>query len=63
VEYAGVRGGQTLLGYDVNSPGDNVLAYLQNVARSEPADFYSNASAVMQLKDRSFTNYNWINTY
>lgn len=61
-DYAGVSGGQTLIGYDVNQPGDNVLAYLQNVARSEPADFYSNASAVMQLKDRSFTNYNWINT-
>jgi hypothetical protein len=61
-EYSGVRGGQTLLGYDVNEPGDNVLAYLQNVARSEPADFYSNASAVMQLKDRSFTNYVWNNT-
>ena len=61
-EYAGVRGGQTLLGYDVNDAGDNVLSYLQNVARSEPADFYSNASAVMQLKDRSFTNYNWDNT-
>ena len=62
LEYGGVRGGQTLLGYDVNQPGDNVLAYLQNVARSEPADFYSNASAVMQLKDRSFTNYAWTNT-
>jgi hypothetical protein len=61
-EYAGVQGGQTLLGYDVNQPGDNVLAYLQNVARSEPADFFSNASAVMQFKDRSFTNYNWDNT-
>ena len=61
-EYSGVRGGQTLLGYDVNDPGDNVLSYLQNVARSEPADFYSNASAVMQLKDRSFTNYVWDNT-
>ena len=61
-EYAGVQGGQTLLGYDVNEPGDNVLAYLQNVARSEPADFFSNASAVMQLKDRSFTNYVWNNT-
>jgi hypothetical protein len=47
----------------VNEPGDNVLAYLQNVARSEPADFYSNASAVMELKDRSFTNYAWLNTY
>jgi hypothetical protein len=62
VEYGGVRGGQTLLGYDVNNPGDNVLSYLQNVARSEPADFFSNASAVMQLKDRSFTNYAWTNT-
>lgn len=61
-EYSGVQGGQTLLGYDVNDAGDNVLAYLQNVARSEPADFYSNASAVMQLKDRSFTNYVWNNT-
>jgi hypothetical protein len=38
------------------------LSYLQNVARSEPADFFSNASAVMQLKDRSFTNYAWTNT-
>ena len=56
-EYAGVFGQQTLVGYDINQPGDNVLSYLQNVARSEPADFYSNASAVMQLKDRSFTNY------
>ena len=62
LEYGGVRGGQTLLGYDANQPGDNVLSYLQNVARSEPADFYSNASAVMQLKDRSFTNYAWTNT-
>jgi hypothetical protein len=62
LEYGGVRGGQTLLGYDSNNPGDNVLAYLQNVARSEPADFYSNASAVMQLKDRSFTNYAWTNS-
>ena len=61
-EYAGVQGGQTLLGYDVNQPGDNVLSYLQNVARSEPADFYSNASAVMQLKDRSFTNYLFTNS-
>ena len=61
-EYSGVQGGQTLLGTDVWEPGDNVLAYLQNVARSEPADFYSNASAVMQLKDRSFTDYVWNNT-
>jgi hypothetical protein len=61
-EYSGVQGGQTLVGYDINAAGDNVLTYLQNVARSEPADFYSNASAVMQLKDRSFTNYVYNNT-
>jgi hypothetical protein len=60
--YADVYGGHTLVGYDVNNPGDNVLSYLQNVARSEPADFFSNASAVMELKDRSFTNYVWTNT-
>lgn len=61
-DYAGIRGGHTQVGYDVNSAGDNVLSYLQNVARSEPADLYSDASAVMQMKDRSFTNYEWHNT-
>ena len=61
-EYSGVRAGQTLLGTDTWNAGDNVLSYLQNVARSEPGDFYSNASAVMQFKDRSFTNYAWVNT-
>ncbi len=40
----------------------NVLTYLQNVARSEPADLYSDSSAVLQMKDRSFTNYEWQNT-
>ena len=61
-EYAGVTGGQTVLGLDENNAGDNVLSYLQNVARSEPADFFSNSSAVMVMKDRSFTNYVWNNT-
>lgn len=61
-EYAGVRAGETLLGTDVWNAGDNVLSYLQNVARSEPGDFFSNASAVMVFKDRSFTNYAWTNT-
>lgn len=60
--YADVYGGHTLIGYDVNNPGDNVLSYLQNVARSEPADLFSNASANMEMKDRSFTNYVWNNT-
>jgi len=60
--YALVEPGKTIVGADVNDAGDNVLAYLQNVARSEPADFFSNASAVMVMKDRSFTNYTWANT-
>jgi len=60
--YADVYGGHTLVGYDENLPGDNVLSYLQNLARSEPADFFSSASAVMEMKDRSFTNYVWNNT-
>jgi hypothetical protein len=60
--YAGVRGMKTLVGYDQNLPGDNVLSYLQNVARSEPADFYASRAGVVQLKDRSFTNYEWTNT-
>jgi len=60
--YAGVRGGLTPVGYDENSAGDNVLSYLQNVARSEPADFYASRAGVIQLKDRSFTNYQWNNT-
>lgn len=61
-DYAGVTGGQTLLGLDENNAGDNVLSYLQNVARSEPGDFFANSSAVMVFKDRSFTNYVWNNT-
>jgi hypothetical protein len=61
-EYSGVTVGKTIVGADVHAAGDNVLAYLQNVARSEPADFYSNASAVMQLKDRNFANLSWTNT-
>jgi hypothetical protein len=60
--YALVDSGKTIVGADVNNPGDNVLAYMQNLARSEPADFFSNASAVMVMKDRSFTNYTWANT-
>ena len=58
-----IRGGHTLVGYDENSAGDNVLSYLQNVARSEPADLYSDVLGKLQLKDRSFTDYDWNNTY
>lgn len=60
--YALVQSGKTIVGADVNSAGDSVLSYIQNVARSEPADLFSNASAVMVMKDRSFTNYTWANT-
>jgi len=60
--YALVDSGKTIVGADINNPGDNILAYLQNVARSEPADFFSNSSAVMVMKDRSFVNYTWANT-
>lgn len=61
-EYAGVTFGKTVVGADVHAEGDNVLSYLQNVARSEPGDFFSNASAVMVFKDRTFTDYSWANT-
>jgi hypothetical protein len=61
-EYAGINsGGVTLLGSDVNNNNDNLLTYLQNVARSEPGDFYANSSAVITFKDRSFTNYTYSN--
>lgn len=60
--YAGIRAGHTLVGYDENTAGDNVLSYLQNLARSEPADFYASRAGVLQLEDRSFTNYEWTNT-
>ena len=61
-EYAGVESGQTMLGYDDFTAGNSVLSYLQQVARSEPGDFFSNASGVMTFKDRSFTNYTWSNS-
>jgi hypothetical protein len=61
-EYAGIQSGYTAMGADINNPGDNVLSYLQNVARSEPGDLFSNASAVMVFKDRSFVNYTWANS-
>jgi len=61
-EYAGIESGQTMLGYDDFTAGNSVLSYLQQVARSEPGDFFSNASSVMVFKDRSFTNYSWSNS-
>jgi hypothetical protein len=60
--YDTIRGGHTLVGYDENSAGDNLLSYIQNVARSEPADLYSDSSGFLEMKDRSFTDYDWNNT-
>ena len=59
---AGIKYGKTIVGDNVHAEGDNVLTYLQNVARSEPGDFFSNASAVMVFKDRTFSNLSWTNT-
>jgi hypothetical protein len=61
-EYSKIESTQTPVGGDVNNAGDNVLSYLQNLARTEPGDFFSNASAVLTFKDRSFTDYTWTNT-
>jgi hypothetical protein len=61
-EYSLITYGKTIIGADAHAGGDNVLSYLQNVARSEPADLYANASAVMVMKDRSFANLSWTNT-
>jgi hypothetical protein len=61
-QYALVESGKTIVGADINNSGDNVLAYMQNVARSEPADFFCNASGVMAMKERNFINYSWANT-
>ncbi|CAB5218567.1 hypothetical protein UFOVP219_34 [uncultured Caudovirales phage] len=55
------RAVKTVVGGDVQSPGDNVLAYMQQVARSEPGDLFASASssAVMIFRDRTYTDYSW----
>jgi len=52
---------KTLVGGDVLNPGDNILGYLQQVAKSEPGDLFASASgsATMIFKDRTFTDYTW----
>jgi hypothetical protein len=57
-----IDAGKTIVGANVNNAGENVLSYMQNLARSEPADFFSNASADIVMKDRSFVDYRWENT-
>ena len=53
---------KTIVGDDSHAEGDNVLTYLQNVARSEPGDLYGDASGNLKFKDRSFSNLSWTNT-
>jgi hypothetical protein len=60
-DYAGIQAGITMVGADEQASGQNVLTYLQNLARSEPGDFYSDSSAIYTFKDRSFINYNYTN--
>ena len=59
------RNSKTMVGQDVHNAGDNVLSYVQNVARSEPGDLFASAgsSAVLTFKDRTFTDYSWTTTY
>lgn len=60
-DYAGIQAGITMVGADEQADGQNVLTYLQNLARSEPGDFYSDSSAIYTFKDRSFINYTYTN--
>jgi hypothetical protein len=60
-DYAGIQAGITMVGADTQDSGNNVLSYLQNLARSEPGDFYSDSSAIYTFKDRSFINYTYTN--
>jgi hypothetical protein len=61
-QYALIERGKTIVGADVNTSGENVLSYMQNLARSEPADLFCNASGVMAMKEHNFINYSWANT-
>jgi hypothetical protein len=58
-DYSQIDYGKAVVGADVHDAGDNVLAYLQNVARSEPGDLFVNTSGYMVFKDRTFDNYYW----
>ena len=49
--------GQTMLPPQTYAVGDNVLNYLQNVARSELGDFYVQTNNTLAFHDRSFSQY------
>jgi hypothetical protein len=60
------RNTKTIIGKTVHNDGDNVLAYLQNVARSSPGDLFASASssATLVFRDKTFTpDYSWAATY
>jgi len=58
-----VKNSSTLIGADTHNTGDNVLSYLQNVARSEPGDLFADNYGMLIFKDRTFTNYLWTTSY
>lgn len=51
--------GQTMLPPQTYAVGDNVLNYLQNVARSEVGDFYAQTNNSLAFHDRSFSQYTY----
>lgn len=51
--------GQTMLPPQPYQVGDNVLNYLQNVARSELGDFYAQSNNTVAFHDRSFSQYSF----
>jgi len=60
------RNTKTIVGKTVHNDGDNVLTYLQNVARSSPGDLFASSQEISRLvfKDKTFTpNYSWAATY
>jgi len=55
---AGSAGKTPLVG-DTLSQDQTVLSYLQNVARTEPANFWGTKDGNAKWADRSYTNTTW----
>jgi hypothetical protein len=58
VDMAGSAGKTPLVG-DTLDQGTTVLSYLQNVARTEPANFWGTKDGNAKWADRSYTNTTW----
>jgi len=58
VSMAGSAGKTPLVG-DTFDQGTTVLAYLQNIARTEPANFWGTKDGNAKWADRSYTNTTW----